>query len=182
VFGSISAKDHPIGIIAAARQSRASLEDFSRGDFTLGVALVAPQDPGNVGTILRTIDAVGADGLLLLDGGADAYHPSAVRACMGALFTKPMVAASFAECVSWARRQGVRLTGSSADAETDYRAASYGRPLLIVMGSEQKGLSGEQVAACDETVRLPMRGTVSSLNLAVATGVLLYEAIRREEG
>lgn len=175
VMASIAGKDNPQGLLAVARQHRARLDDLSPAAQPWLVALVTPQDPGNVGAILRTIDAVGASGLLLLDGGADPYHPAAVRASMGTIFHLPVVAASFDAFVAWARAHGYRVHGTSAHGRTDYRAAdAYALPLVLLMGSEREGLSPVQVAACDELLRLPMRGRASSLNLAVATGVFLY--------
>jgi TrmH family RNA methyltransferase len=175
VFGSIAAKENPQGILAIIHQRHWELDDISSESLRCGVALVAPQDPGNVGAILRTIDAVGADWLALLDGGVDPFHPSAVRASMGALFWKPVVQAPFAAFVEWARRAGCRMVGTSAHGDLDYRHASLGNvPSVLVLGSEQRGLSGEQASACDLLVRLPMRGRASSLNLAVAASVLLY--------
>jgi len=178
VFESLSEKDNPVGIIAVVRQRRWTLEGLTPEAFRFGVALVSPQDPGNIGAILRTVDAVGASGLLLLDGGADAYHPHAVRASMGALFTKPVASATFDDFARWARQRGYRLIGTSAHAGADYRTARYVLPLILLLGSEQKGLSPEQIALCDEAVHMPMLGKVSSLNLAVAAGVMLYEVIR----
>ena len=140
-----------------------------------GVALVAPQDPGNVGTILRTLDAVGANGLFLLEGGVDPYHPTSVRAGMGALFWKPVVQTSFRELLDWSRQQGVQLIATSAHAEMNYREFKPGPRWILVMGSEQKGLDRQQIEVCDAAVSVPMRGRSSSLNLAVATAVLLYQ-------
>ncbi len=175
-FASLTDKENPQGILAVVHQRPCRLEELSPLTLRWGVALVAPQDPGNVGSILRTLDAVGADGLFLLDGGVDAYHPSAVRASMGALFWKRLVSAPFQAFVAWARQQGYRLIGSSAHAETDYRALRHGeRPLILVLGNEQKGLTPEQKQACDLIVAIPMRGRASSLNLAVAAGILLYQ-------
>ncbi|NOY99682.1 MAG: RNA methyltransferase [Chloroflexi bacterium] len=180
-FLVLSGKDNPQGLLAVVRQRAQRLDDFSPQSFRRGAALVAPQDPGNVGTILRTLDAIGADGLFLLDGGVDVYHPKAVRASMGALFWVPVVRGEFAEFADWARRGGYRLVGTSARAETDYRSLDFGAtPWILLLGSEQKGLAAGQAAACDVTVSLPMRGHVSSLNLAVAAGVLLY-ALGEEE-
>ncbi len=173
VMESLAGKDNPQGVLALVEQRAASLSDL--GDFRCGAALVSPQDPGNVGAILRTLDAVGADALFLLDGGVDPYHPTLVRASMGALFWKPVVQASFDEFVSWAKMLACQLIGSSARASLDYRAYQPGdSPWILVLGSEQKGLSAEQLAACDAALSLPMRGRASSLNLAVAAGILLY--------
>lgn len=175
VFESFSEKDNPQGIAALARQKQRGLEAFPAEALRFAAALVAPQDPGNVGTILRTLDAVGAEGLFLLEGGADPYHPTAVRASMGTLFSVPFAQASFVDFLDWAKRGGVRLIGSSAHGSLDYRQAQLdARPSVLLLGNEQKGLSPAQLAACDDVLRLPMRGRVSSLNLAVAAGILLY--------
>lgn len=174
VFRSIADKENPQGLLAVVRRSRAGLQDLRPETHPWLVALVDAQDPGNVGAVLRTIDAVGADGLILLEGGADPTHPNAVRASLGALFWKPVVSASFADFVAWARAGGYGLYGSSAKGATDYRAARYPRPLVLLLGSEREGLTPDQAAACDVIVRLPMTGRVTSLNLAVAAGVLLY--------
>lgn len=173
VMESLAEKDNPQGILAVVKQRNAHLSELNA--IRSGVALVSPQDPGNVGTILRTIDAVGADALFLLDGGVDLYHPTCVRASMGTLFWKPAVHASFDEFANWTKGKGYRLVGTSAHAQTDYREVSLGdAPWVLVLGSEQKGLSDEQMTACDLTVSMPMRGKVGSLNLSVAAGILLY--------
>lgn len=166
-------KDHPQGILAIAQQ-RSTRWDELRGGQSF-VALVNPQDPGNVGTILRTIDAAGADGLLLLDGGVDLYHPTLVRASMGALFWKPVIQASFSDFRSWAIATHLLLIGTSARADVRPSGFAPRPPWALVLGSEQKGLSEDQIKACDMTLALPMRGRVRSLNLAVAAGILLYQ-------
>jgi TrmH family RNA methyltransferase len=175
LFAALAEKDNPQGIIAVVRQRHSTLEDLTPENFVWGTALVSPQDPGNVGTILRTMDAVGADGLFLLDGGVEPYHPSVVRASMGTLFWMPVVQTSFEDFTVWAKTNGFQLVGSSAHAKTDYRALKRGeKPTILVLGTEQKGLMAEQMAACDVVVSMPMRGRASSLNLAVAAGILLY--------
>ncbi|MEJ5224888.1 MAG: RNA methyltransferase [Anaerolineales bacterium] len=174
-FESIAEKDNPQGVAAIVRQRVWRFEDVLARGLRLAAACVSPQDPGNVGTILRTLDAVGADALFLLDGGVDPFHPSVVRASMGALFWKPVVQTSFDAFVQWAHAQGMRLIGTSARGSVDYRAFHPGNvPLVLVLGSEQKGLTPAQLDACDALVRLPMRGRGTSLNLAVAAGILLY--------
>lgn len=172
VMESLADKDNPQGILAIVRQRRFQVSDLKTPQ--KGVALVSPQDPGNLGTILRTMDAVGADVLFLLDGGVDLYHPTVVRSSMGTLFWKPVVQTAFGEFVTWARGAGYQLIGASAHGDVDYHTLVPQLPWVLVLGSEQKGLTPEQTAACDVTVSLPMRGRASSLNLAVAAGVLLY--------
>jgi TrmH family RNA methyltransferase len=175
LFRTITEKDNPQGILAVIRQRHIALGEISPKQLHFGTALVSPQDPGNVGTILRSLDAAGADALFLLDGGVDPYHPSSVRASMGTIFWKNLVQTSFEEFVMWARANGYQLVGSSAHAKVDYHAFKHGvKPLILVLGNEQKGLSQDQRAACDVNLFMPMKGRVSSLNLAVAAGILMY--------
>ncbi len=180
VFRSLAEKDNPQGVLAVVRRPILTLGTLTAATHPWLVALVKPQDPGNIGTVLRTMDAVGANGLILLDGGADPGHPNAVRASLGALFWLPVITATFEEFAPWATAQGYRLIGTSENGAVDYRAAAYPRPAILVMGSEREGLTPQQESACHEMVRLPMRGRVTSLNLAVATGVLLYAMWRQE--
>jgi TrmH family RNA methyltransferase len=175
VFESIANKENPQGILAIVRAGHTALDSLNPDNFPWGVALASPQDPGNIGTILRTIDAVTASGLLLLDSSADPYHPSAVRASMGAVFWHPIVTASFEAFASWAMQKGYTIYGTSEAAQASYLSVeTYQPPMILLMGSEREGLTKEQEAACDWMVSLPMRGRVTSLNLAVATGVMLY--------
>lgn len=178
VFESFAEKDNPQGILAVVQQKQWFLDDLEPKEFPWGVALVSPQDPGNLGTILRTIDAVGASGLILLESSLDIYHPGVVRASMGTLFWYPVVQASFTEFRDWGARNGYHIYGSSARAECDYRAARpYHAPRILLLGSEREGLTDDQRHACERIVRLPMVGHASSLNLSVAAGVLLYAMI-----
>ena len=170
VLESMADKENPQGILAVVRQRKTKLKELK--PVMRIVALVSPQDPGNVGTILRTMDAVGADALFLLDGGVELYHPTIVRSSMGTLFWKPVVQTSFNEFVQWARSGNYQLIGTSAHSDVDYRTFTPRSPWALVLGNEQKGLAPEQIKACDVTVSLPMQGRVSSLNLSVAAGVL----------
>jgi len=172
VLESIAKKDNPQGIVAIVHQKRFSVTDVPI--LKSAVALVSPQDPGNVGTILRTMDAVSADALFILDGGVELYHPSTVRSSMGAIFWKPVIQLSFQEFVLWSRQKDLKLIGTSAHADVEYGTLVAKTPWALVLGSEQKGLSQDQIGECDVTVSLPMKGRVSSLNLAVAAGILLY--------
>ena len=173
VMESLAGKENPQGILAVVHQKQAKFSDLK--SLSTAVALVSPQDPGNVGTILRTLDAVGADALFLLDGGVELYHPSVVRASMGTIFWKPIVQSSFDEFVQWARNGGYQFIGTSAHGAMDYQTLTPKIPWILILGNEQKGLSAEQMQACNVTVSMPMKGRVSSLNLAVAAGVLLYQ-------
>jgi TrmH family RNA methyltransferase len=176
VMESLADKENPQGILAVVRQRNITLVNAK--PFMFAAALVSPQDPGNVGTVLRTLDAVGADTLFLLEGGVELYHPTVVRASMGTLFWKPVVQASFNDFIAWARRGNYQLIGTSAKADVNYQTLVPQTPWILLLGSEQKGLLREQTAACDVIVSLPMQGRVSSLNLAVAAGILLYEFVK----
>ncbi len=173
VMESLTDKENPQGILAIVRQKKTRLNELQ--EVTRAVALISPQDPGNVGTILRTMDAVGADIMFLLEGGVELYHPSVVRSSMGTLFWKQVVQTSFEQFVQWARAGKYQLIGTSARGDVDYQKLVPKNPWVLVLGNEQKGLSAEQISACDVTVSLPMKGRISSLNLSVAAGVLLYQ-------
>lgn len=180
VFSTLTSKEHPQGILAVVHRSKDQLLHLHPHNFPWGVACVSPQDPGNVGTILRTMDAVGASGLILLDGGTDPYHPTAVRASMGSIFRHPVVSASFTEFAEWVKEKGYQVVGTSAHSELDYQEVqAFTRPLILLLGDERQGLTPEQVAICQLVVRLPMHGKVTSLNLAVAAGVLLYDMLAK---
>lgn len=179
VMQSLSARQHPQGLAAVVRQRWHPLATVRPGDGLCWVALDAPQDPGNVGTILRTLDAVGGAGLILLGDATDPYHPAAVRASMGAICTQRLVRTTFADLFAWKQAHGYRLVGTAVNATRTYDAVSYAVPLVLLMGSEREGLPAEHAAACDDLVCLPMVGRVDSLNLAVATGVVLYELFRQ---
>jgi TrmH family RNA methyltransferase len=180
VFTSIAERDHPQGLLALVAVQETRLEQLHPANFSWGVALVAPQDPGNVGAILRTVDAAGASGVLLLDSSVDSRHPTLVRASMGALFWHPLAVASFQEFRHWAHSYDYDVIGTSAQGEVDYRqVADYRRPVVLLMGSEREGLSAEHRQACTQVVRLPMAGHATSLNLAIATGIMLYAMLER---
>ncbi len=178
VFEAVAGKENPQGILAIVRRRHITFTALAPEKLKLAVALVSPQDPGNVGAILRTLDAVSGDALFLLEGGVDLYHPSVVRASMGSLFWKPVVQATFLDFIAWSKANGFQLIGSSAHARLDYREFKRGsRPLILVLGSEQKGLSPRQMESCEVNLSLPMKGRASSLNLAVAAGILLYRLV-----
>ena len=181
VFGTISVKEHPQGIAATVRQRWERLEDVTPGDELCWIALDAVADPGNLGTILRTSDAAGGAGVILLGHTTDPYDPAALRASMGAVFAQRLVRAEAADLQAWKRRHRVFAVGTSDAATTGYREAPYRRPLLLVMGSERQGLSTGVASLCDVIVSIPMRGQSDSLNLAVATGIMLYTILDRRD-
>jgi TrmH family RNA methyltransferase len=175
VFLSISGKEHPQGIAAVCEQRWESLENIYPKNRDLWVALDSVQDPGNLGTILRTADAVGACGLILLDQSTDPYDPTAIRASMGAIFSQHLVQTDFDVFLSWIKKVGISVIGTSGTTATDYQSIVYSSPLVLLMGSEREGLQSFHLEVCDEVVRIPMVGNSDSLNLSIATGVVLYE-------
>ena len=175
VLAKLSDKESPPAILAVVQQEWTNLEDLAPQNFNWGVALQTPQDPGNLGSILRSLDAAGASGLILLDGGVDPFHPSAVRASLGALFWHPLVAATSEQFLSWAQGLGYNLYGSSAHGNRAYdQLDGFHDPAILLLGNERQGLSSQLAAACLHVLRLPMEGHVTSLNLSVAAGILLF--------
>lgn len=179
VLAKIARKDNPQGAVGVFRQRWEPLSGIdARGDVCWAV-LESPRDPGNVGTILRTCDAVGAQGAILLDNACDPYSPEGVRASMGSIFAQRLAAASFTAFMDWRRHQGGVLAAATPTGEADYQDVRYSRPVFLLMGNEQSGLPAGHEAACDHRVRLPMRGRADSLNVAVAASVLLYEVLNQ---
>lgn len=175
IFSYVADKENPQGILAVARQKLKPLSVLNAENLGWGVAIFSPQDPGNLGTILRTLDSAGADGLIVIDHSTDIFHPTAVRASMGTLFWKTVVHTTFEEFASWQKVHQYHLYGTSAHGAEDYTAIQYERPALLVLGSEREGLTPEQVEMCHTLIKLPMRGRATSLNLSIAAGIMLYE-------
>lgn len=180
IFLSLSQKQGPQGLAAVVRQQWQKLDDIALSPGDLWVALDSIADPGNLGTILRTLDAVGGKGVFLLDQCTDPYDPTAIRASMGALFSTCFVRSSFPDFSAMVTRCDYRVIGTSDKAKTDYQEIAYPDPLILLMGSERQGLNQAGVELCDIMVRIPMAGGSDSLNLAVATGVILYEIFNQK--
>lgn len=176
VFKSLSAKEGPQGLGAVIRQHWEPLDRVKILQNEYWIALDAAQDPGNIGTILRTADSFGCSGLILVGNCADPYDPTALRASMGAIFAQRLVKASVTDFLTW--RQAclhISVVGTSDAAPQDFRSTTYRTPLILFMGSERQGLAPELKATCDTLVKIPMVGRSDSLNLAIATGITLYE-------
>jgi TrmH family RNA methyltransferase len=175
IYEKIAHKEGPQGLGAVVRQTWRELDELQINPNSLWVALDQIADPGNLGTIMRTADAVGCQGLILLGSSTDPHDPTAVKASMGSIFSLSLVASDWESFNRWRLENQVTLVGTSDRAETDYQALRYQRPLVLLMGSERHGLSAPMISACDTLVRIPMQGRADSLNLAVATAVVLYE-------
>lgn len=172
----ITRRENAQNVIAVYRQQRRALMSLDASHYRLWVALEAVRDPGNLGTILRTADAVGAGGVILVGDCCDPFSFEAVRASMGSIFAVALAEASVVDLRKWCSKQGARLVGTSllTPQRHDGLPPHPERPTVLLMGNEQAGLSQEAAAACDALVRIPMRGRADSLNLAVATAVMLY--------
>jgi RNA methyltransferase, TrmH family len=179
VIGAITRRDNPQGVIGVFEQKWQSLGAIQPGGEDVCIALDRVRDPGNLGTILRTADAAGAKGVILIGDSVDPFSVETVRATMGSIFAMPVARASEAEFLSFRNSFNGLVAGTHLMGAVDYRVPDYrGRPVLLLMGNEQAGLSDALARSCEKLIRIPQAGRADSLNLAVATGVALYE-IRR---
>jgi len=174
ILTKMSGKDNPQMLLGAYRQPATSLEAIDRSKAPLWIVAQALRDPGNIGTILRTGDAVGAGGLILIDDSADPFSVEAVRASMGALFTQDIATARWEEFLPWLRGGEGQLVGTSLKATHDYLDAEYRQPSFLLIGNEQQGLPADYEAECDLLVKIPMAGRADSLNAAMATAVMAF--------
>jgi TrmH family RNA methyltransferase len=178
VLEKLSRKDNPQAVLGVFKQRKLNLGDLKPAQKDVWVVLEQVRDPGNLGTIIRTVDAVGAAGVVLLGDCTDLWAPECVRATMGSVFHVPVVAGKVADFLVWRETFDGLLAGTHLRGDTDYRKLPSTRPLLLCMGTEQSGLSEELAGACDVLTKIAMRGRAESLNLAMATGVMLYEVFR----
>ena len=176
VFDSLARKEKPQGILAVVHQKWQRLSEFPEPPVGLWIGLEAIQNPGNLGTILRISDAVGASGIVLLENSTDPYDPIAVKASMGSVFTVPLYKATQTELLSWlGENSNLKAIGTSDRGAKDFSLFTYPEDCLLLMGSERQGLSEELLAVCSDTVAIPMAGACDSLNIAVATGIIAYQ-------
>jgi TrmH family RNA methyltransferase len=175
----VADRDTPPGLLAVVSTRTMSLEELPVQPDSVFVALSEVGNPGNLGTVIRTADAVGASGVILVGDTADQYAPSAVKAGMGSLFAVPVVSVPDADALfGWAAGKGVEVVATSGYAEQDHWSGPYSTPTAVLLGSEGAGLSPEEIRRADRVVRIPMVGTAESLNLAVAAALMLYEVRR----
>lgn len=176
ILEKISRKDNPQMVVAVFDQVLHELKDIDPQSNGVWVALEQVRDPGNLGTIIRTADAAGAGGVILIGECVDPFSVETVRASMGSVFAVPIVKCTREAFLADRKRWTGSVVGTLLTATHSHRDAPYARPTLIVMGTEQSGLTPEIAAACDLNVKIPMRGRADSLNLSVATGIMLYAA------
>jgi TrmH family RNA methyltransferase len=179
ILHKLSGKDNPQTMLGVYEVFDTSLDRIDRDAAPLWIVAQALRDPGNLGTIMRTGDAVGAGGLILVDDCVDPFSVEAVRATMGALFTQRLAQARWDEFVLWLRSGPGQLIGTSLKASLDYQEPRYAPPAFILVGNEAQGLPEGYEAECDLLVKMPMLGKADSLNAAVATAVMAYEVINQ---
>jgi TrmH family RNA methyltransferase len=179
ILAKITGKDNPQAVAGVFGEFDTSLTTIDRTAAPIWLVAQALRDPGNLGTMLRTGDAVGAGGLILIDDCADPFSVEAVRASMGAVFTQRIAQASWDEFIAWLRGGAGQLVAASLRNAQDYRHASYAAPCFVLVGNESRGLPDAYEDACDLRVTMPMKGHADSLNAAVAGAVLAYEVLAR---
>ena len=178
ILVTLSRKDNPQAVITAFKQRTTTLADFPATGARRFLACYEIRDPGNLGTVIRTADAAGCDGVILIGQTCDPFSVEAVRASMGSLFAIAIAAATFEDFKQWTTANTVRIIAASMHGTHAHDKAKFGERSCILMGNEQSGLPAEVEAACDELVRIPMMGKADSLNLASAASVMIYEAWR----
>ncbi|MXO60205.1 RNA methyltransferase [Altererythrobacter salegens] len=182
ILSKITGKDNPQAVLGVFAEWNTAIEALDRHGSPIWLVAQALRDPGNLGTMLRTGDAVGAGGLILIDDCADPFSAEAVRASMGAVFTQAIAKATWEEFLPWLRAGDGQLVAASLREAVPYCGAPYAAPCFILVGNESRGLPEDYEAACDLRVTMPMRGRADSLNAAVAAAVLAYEVLAELEG
>lgn len=181
LFYEITNRETSNGIAAVVSQCWQPLDMAVPATGLCWIAIDSVRSPGNLGTVIRTSEAVDAAGVILLGDSVDPYDPGCVRGTMGAIFRQRFVRTTFDNLYHWTRRHNAMIVGTSPHARINYDAVSYNRPTILFLGSERTGISIEMQRACDKTVRIPMTGRGDSLNLGVAAGVMLYEIFNQRQ-
>jgi len=178
-FRKISYRDRPDGLIATVTPRVTTLASLRISKNPLLVVCQAIEKPGNLGAILRSADAAGADAVIVCDGVTDINNPNVVRASTGTLFTVPVIETTTQEVIDWLKKKGIMIVAATPHASTCYTGVDFTRPCAIAVGAEQYGLNKDLLEQADTTVRIPMAGVADSLNVATATTLLLFEAGRQ---
>ncbi|ACS54364.1 MULTISPECIES: TrmH family RNA methyltransferase [Rhizobium] len=179
VIASITRRDNPQMVVGIFEQRWTPLKGIRLSDGETWVALDRVRDPGNLGTIIRTADAAGASGIILLGETTDPFSLETVRATMGSVFAVPVARATPEEFIAWRKSAGVSVVATHLAGAVDYRTIDYRKkPVVLLMGNEQSGLPEQLAREADALARIPQQGRADSLNLAVATAVMLFEARR----
>ena len=181
VFQKLSYRDRPDGLIAIAVQMQRSLKDLMTKKDPFLIVAEAIEKPGNLGTILRSADAAGVDAVIVCDRCTDIYNPNVVRASVGTLFTLPVIEATSTDTLQWLKQHKIKIVAATPSAKQTFTDANLTGGIAIAVGTEQLGLSETWMQSADLKVRIPMHGAADSLNVATATTLLLYEALRQRQ-
>jgi TrmH family RNA methyltransferase len=178
-FRDLSETARASGVLAVARQRWTALERLDTVRGTVRVAVERIRSAGNLGTILRTAEALGAEGVLFVGGASDPFEPAVIRASMGTVCDLELTRTSRYAFTSWSRARGVRIVGTSPRGERDARDLVSTGPIVVLLGDERVGLSASAMASCTECVRIPIVGRCDSLNVGVAAGIVLHQLLVR---
>lgn len=181
VFDKIAYRENPDGFLALAKTREEKLENIKLSHKPLIVVVSAVEKPGNLGAILRTADAAGADAVIINDPKTDIYNPNVIRASQGTVFTVPMVLNSIEETIKFCKNNKIKILATTSVAEKEYIEVDYTGGCAIVMGAEDKGLSEKWLKAASEKIKIKMRGQIDSLNVSVSTAIILFEALRQRK-
>lgn len=181
VMEALAGTETPPGMVAVIEPTRYHLEDLQMDGWPLVVAVEGVQDPGNLGSIIRSADAAGASGVILSPGTVDPYNPKVLRSTMGSIFHLPVVSVpGLVPALNWLRGKGARVVVSDPEGEKTIYQVDFRRPTVVVVGQEAAGCSEAVRQVADEIARIPMKGQAESLNVGVAAGVILFEALRQK--
>jgi len=179
IFSKISLRENPDGLLAVARIKELQLENIKLRAKPLLIILEAVEKPGNLGAILRTADAAGADAVIINDAKVDIYNPNVIRASQGTVFTVPVALSSVDETINFCKNSKIKIFVTTPDAKMEYIKVDYTSACAMVFGAEDIGLSKKWLEAADEKVKINMRGKIDSLNVSVSAAVVLFEAVRQ---
>ena len=179
VYGKIAYRDSTEGVVAVMRMRHTALEDLQLSDRPLLVVLESVEKPGNLGAVLRSADAAGADAVIVCDPLTDLYNPNLIRASIGGVFSVPVAVCDSKECIAFLKERGIRILTAQLQDSYEYYDYDMRRATAIVMGTESTGLTDQWREAADAHIRIPMLGRLDSLNVSVSAAILMYEAVRQ---
>ncbi len=180
LFKKVAYRENTEGIIAVVRWAELELNSLTLPENPLVLILESIEKPGNLGAILRTADAAGIDAVIVCNPLADIYNPNTIRSSVGGVFTNRIAVATTEEAIDWCRQKGLRTFVTSLEAASWYHQADYSRGAGIVMGTEATGVSDAWLAAADERIKIPMSGSIDSMNVSVAAAIMMFEVVRQE--
>ena len=181
LYAKVAYREGTEGVMAIVKSRELRLDDLQLGDKPLIMVLEGVEKPGNLGAVLRSADAAGADAVIICDQLTDLWNPNLIRASIGAVFTVPTVCCSSADAIAWLKARGIRILTAQLQDSSAYYDCDMTGPTAIVMGTEATGLTDPWRQAADAHVLIPMLGRLDSLNVSVSAAILLYEAVRQRQ-